>query len=243
VRIGTSGYQYDHWRGRLYPAGLPRREWLAHYATCFDTVEINNTFYGLPAAETFATWRDKTPAGFCFALKFNRYGSHRKRLREPAPIIAHFLDRARELGRALGPILLQLPPNWHADPGRLDAFLAASPRRVRWAVEMRDERWLVESVYAVLRRHRAALCIHDLIDRHPREVTAPFVYLRFHGPGPRARYPRQRLAAEARRIRAWAARGLDVYAYFNNDAGGHAVADARDLRRYVGGGQRSLPRA
>jgi uncharacterized protein YecE (DUF72 family) len=233
VRVGTSGYQSDHWRGLFYPRALPRREWLAHYASRFDTVEINNTFYRLPEAETFAAWRARAPRGFCFALKFNRYGSHMKRLREPAATIGRFFERAKDLGSALGPVLLQLPPRWHADPERLDAFLAASPRRVRWAVEFRDPSWLVESVYAVLRRRRAALCIHDLQGDHPREETARFVYLRFHGPASRSRYPRQRLVAEARRIRSWAARGLDVYAYFNNDAGGHAVEDARDLRRYV----------
>jgi uncharacterized protein YecE (DUF72 family) len=238
VRIGTSGYQYEDWRGRLYPRELPRREWLAHYARRFDTVELNNTFYRLPEAETFAAWRARVPRGFCFALKFNRYGSHMKRLREPAATIGRFFERAQELGSALGPVLLQLPPRWHADPARLDGFLAASPRGVRWAVEFRDPSWLVEPVYAVLRRRRAALCIHDLLGDHPREVTARFVYLRFHGPVSRARYPRQRLAAEARRIRSWAARRLDVYAYFNNDAECHAVEDARDLRRYVFGPSR-----
>jgi len=168
VRIGTSGYQYDDWRGRLYPRNLQRREWLGHYASRFDTVEINNTFYRLPEAETFAAWRAQTPRGFCFALKFNRYGSHMKRLREPAATIGRFFERAGELGSALGPVLLQLPPRWHADPERLDTFLAASPRRVRWAVEFRDPSWLVEPVFAVLRRRRAALCIHDLLDDHPR---------------------------------------------------------------------------
>jgi uncharacterized protein YecE (DUF72 family) len=233
VRIGTSGYQYDHWRGRLYPRKLPRREWLAHYASHFDSVEINNTFYGLPEAETFTAWRAQTPRGFCFALKFSRYGSHTRRLRDPAATIGRFFERARELGSALGPILLQLPPRWHADPERLDAFLSASPRRLRWAVEFRDPSWLIEPVFAVLRRHRAALCIHDLLDDHPRQVTARFVYLRFHGPASGARYPSQRLVAEARRIRSWVARRLDVYAYFNNDVGGHAVEDARDLGRYL----------
>ena len=233
VRIGTSGYQYDHWRGRLYPRDLPRREWLAHYASRFDTVEINNTFYRLPEAGTFTAWRRQVPAGFCFALKFNRYGSHMKRLREPVATIGRFFERAEALGPMLGPVLLQLPPRWHADPERLDAFLAASPRRVRWAVEFRDPSWLAEPVYAVLRRHRAALCIHDLLDDHPAHVTARFVYLRYHGPASRLRYPRQRLVADARRIRDWAAGRLDVYAYFNNDAGGHAVQDALDLRRYV----------
>ena len=235
VRIGTSGYQYDDWRGRLYPRDLPRREWLAHYAAEFDTVEINNTFYHLPESDTFAAWRDRTPRGFCFVLKFSRYGSHMKRLLEPAATIGLFHERAQLLGAKLGPILLQLPPRWRADPERLDAFLAASPRGLRWAVEFRDPRWLIEPVYAVLRRRRAALCIHDLLDDHPREATARFVYLRFHGPASRVRYPRQRLAAEARRIRAWSKQGLAVYAYFNNDARGHAVEDARDLRRYVAG--------
>lgn len=232
---GTSGYQYDHWRRRFYPRDLPKKEWLSFYADRFETVEINNTFYHLPGEETFDRWRETVGPGFCFALKFSRFGSHIKRLRDPEATIPAFLERAERLGPRLGPILVQLPPRWHPVPERLDAFLAAAPRPPRWVVELRDASWLTEPVFQVLRRHRAALCIHDLIEDHPRVVTADFLYLRFHGTGPRyaGGYSPQALTARAREIRAELARGRDVYAYFNNDLGGHAVADAAKLRRYV----------
>jgi uncharacterized protein YecE (DUF72 family) len=236
LRVGTSGYVYDHWRGVFYPRALPKTRWFGHYAAQFDTVEINNTFYRLPRPEVFDAWRAAAPRGFCFALKFSRYGTHLKHLKDPAGPITAFMERARRLGEHLGPILVQLPPHWSADPARLEGFLAAAPRDQRFAVEVRDPRWLVEPVYEVLRRHGAALCIHDLIGGHPRELTADFVYQRFHGHRYGGSYSPQRLSAEARSIRHHLARGLDVFVYFNNDAGGHAVSNARDLRRYVGGG-------
>ena len=175
-------------------------------------------------------------SGFLYALKFSRWGSHLKRLRDPRDSIGHFLARAHRLGATLGPILVQLPPRWSADPARLEAFLQAAPRDVRWAFEFRDPSWLCEAVYATLARHGAALCIHDLLARHPRRVTAGWVYLRYHGLRYAGSYSPQKLAAEAARIRRWLDAGLDVYAYFNNDAGGCALANATDLRRYCAAG-------
>lgn len=233
VRIGTSGYQYDDWRGVLYPRDLPKRQWLGYYAGRFDTVEINNTFYNLPAAETFASWAAEVPRGFCFSLKLSRYATHMKKLKDPEQPLELFLERSKPLRRHRGPILVQLPPHFHANPERLDAFLRAAPRRLRWAVEVRDPSWLVPEVYAVLERRGAALCIHDLIDDHPRVVTAGFVYQRFHGENYGGSYPHQALSAEATRLAGYAEQGLDVYAYFNNDRGGHAVRNAMGLRRYV----------
>lgn len=233
LRIGTSGYQYDHWRGDFYPGDLPRKRWFAHYRDHFDTVEINNTFYRLPDAETFDGWRDQAPRGFRYAVKFSRYGSHMKRLKAPEATIGAFLERAGLLRSSLGPILVQLPPRWSADPGRLDAFLDAAPRKARWVVEFRDPSWLREDVYEVLRRHRAALCLHDLIDDHPRVITAPWTYLRFHGRSYAGSYSPQELTARAKEVALDLREGLDVYVYFNNDLGGHAVRNALDLRRYV----------
>lgn len=235
LRIGTSGYQYDDWCGRFYPKSLPKSAWFAHYAEHFDAVELNATFYRLPETATFERWRKAAPKGFCYALKFSRYGTHIKRLKDPADTVAHFVERARLLGPTLGPILVQLPPRWHVNPDRLAAFLEAVPKRIRWALELRDPSWLCEDVYALLRRHRVALCIHDLIERHPRVQTASWVYLRFHGNGHAGSYSPQALSAIARRIRVHLADGHDVYAFFNNDIGGHAVRNAIDLRRYVEG--------
>jgi uncharacterized protein YecE (DUF72 family) len=232
LRVGTCGYSYPHWRGVFYPRELAASRWFAYYATRFDTVEIDNTFYRLPAPEVFGRWRRQAPPGFRYALKLSRYGSHFEKLKSPAETIGRFLRAARELGETLGPILVQLPPRWRVDRARLAAFLDQEPAELRWTVELRDPSWLRDDVFETLREHGAALCLHDLIEGHPRVVTTDWVYLRFHGGGASGAYSRQKLAAEAARIRGWLAEGLDVYAFFNNDAGGHAVRNALDLRRY-----------
>jgi len=235
VRIGTSGFSYKHWKGVLYPDDVPQRMWLEHYAAHFDTVELNSTFYHLPKAATCDGWRERTPERFLFAVKLSRFITHRKYLVECAEPLDVFLERARHLGGKLGPILVQLPPGLKADADRLDAFLALCPTSHRWAVEFRNRTWLADAVYEVLRRHGAALVIHDMLADHPREVTAGWTYLRFHGAGKRygGCYRKDHLAAAARQIDAWLGRGLDVYAYFNNDFEGHAVGNARDLARRV----------
>lgn len=234
ARIGTSGWQYDHWKGVFYPQDVRKKDWFKHYSASFDTVEVNNTFYHLPKALTFEHWREAAPKGFCYTLKFSRYGSHIKRLTEPKDTIGLFLERAEILGNLLGPILVQLPPHWPADVQRLADFLKATPRRRRWALEFRDPSWLSEEVFAVLRRHNAALCVHDLIPDHPHEVTADWVYFRFHGaPAHDGNYSDAAMSAAAEEIRRHLAAGRDVYAYFNNDAHGYAVANAQTLRRFV----------
>lgn len=232
-RVGTSGWQYPHWKNVFYPGDLREKHWFEYYASHFTTVEINNSFYHLPSASTFESWREAGPKGFCYALKFSRYGSHLKKLKDPADSIGKFLERAEILGELLGPILVQLPPHWNADAVRLDEFLDAAPNRIRWAVEFRDPSWLCEEIYEVLRRHAAALCIHDLIEDHPYEITADWVYLRFHGANNGGDYPHQALSAAAKRIEGYLAKGWDVYAYFNNDAQGVAISNAMDLGRYV----------
>lgn len=232
-RVGTSGYDYQHWEGVFYPEDLPASERFGHYAACFDTVEINNTFYGLPERSTFRAWRERAPEGFLYVLKFSRYGSHLKHLKDPEETIGNFLDAAGELEDRLGPILVQLPPAWNADPPRLRAFLDAAPSERRWAVEFRDESWLCDDVLEILEAHGAALCVHDMVQDHPRRATADWVYLRFHGVLAGEGYSRQYLAARAREVDEHMEAGRDVFAFFNNDPGGQAVRDALDLRRYV----------
>ena len=231
VRVGCSGWSYADWRGAVYPSGAPPRTFFTSYAQQFDTVELNNTFYRLPPDTTVAHWREQAPPGFVYAVKVGQFGSHRKRLRDPETWLPKHLDRIAGLGPHLGPNLVQLPPRWRRDPPRLDAFLAAAPRSLRWAVEIRDPSWLHDDVFEVLRHHGAALCIHDLIDDHPWELTTDWTYLRFHGPHatrrPYAdRYTGRRLRSIADRIAAMAERGLDVYAYFNNDQRAAAFHDA-----------------
>jgi uncharacterized protein YecE (DUF72 family) len=233
LRVGTSGYEYKHWREVFYPLELPRKQWFQYYASQFDTVEINNTFYGLPAAKTFEAWRQAAPEGFCYVLKFSRYGSHIKRLLTPEGTIGLFLERASCLGPLLGAILVQLPPRWHVNPERLEAFLDVAPQEYRWAVEFRDASWLSPEIFEILRRRNAALCIHDMIENHPREITADWVYLRFHGVNYSGDYSEEALLDYANYTSACLDRGLDVYAYFNNDIDGCAIFNARDFKRIV----------
>ena len=234
-RIGTSGFSYQHWRDVFYPPEVPQRRWLEHYAAHFDTVELNSTFYHLPRADTFDSWRERAGEGFCFALKISRFITHRKYLVDCREPLALFLGRAERLEDRLGPLLIQLPPALQKDVKRLDGFLRLCPRRRRWAVEFRNPTWLCPEVFEVLREHGAALCIHDLVADHPEEVTAGFVYRRFHGSGKRygGSYSARTLAASARQIRGWLQGGLDVFAYFNNDQKAYAVSNARDLKHYV----------
>jgi uncharacterized protein YecE (DUF72 family) len=234
IYIGTSGYQYDHWRGPFYPQKMPKRAWFQHYAAHFETVEINNTFYNLPSEKTFRAWGDAAPPGFHFTLKFSRFGTHMKKLKDPDNSIPNFLERAELLGGNLGPILVQLPPNWGANPERLDVFLDHAPTKHRWAVELRDEDWFRDEVYDVLRQHGAALVIHDMVENHPRVHTTGWTYERFHGDNYTQPYSHQALTAAAQRFMEYRDAGRDVFVYFNNDAEGHAVGNARDLRRYVG---------
>jgi uncharacterized protein YecE (DUF72 family) len=240
ARIGTSGYHYNHWRAVFYPENLPKAQWLSYYAQTFDTVEINNTFYHLPSAAAFDSWRKQAPRGFCYAVKFNRYGTHFMRLKEPRSTLGNFLTVTKRLKQTLGPILVQLRPRWDVNAERLDEFLTAAPRGLRFAVEFRDERWLCNEVFKVLERHHVALCIHDMLKNHPRLLTAEWTYLRYHGDHYSGSYSEEQLSREAEWINRQLASGLDVFAYFNNDAHGYAVKNARELRAYIK--PRFLPR-
>ncbi|WP_238017862.1 DUF72 domain-containing protein [Dactylosporangium sp. AC04546] len=231
IRVGTSGWQYRDWRGRFYPRDLPQRLWLEHYAAAFDTVEVNNAFYRLPERSTFEAWRDRTPDDFTVTVKASRYLTHIRRLREPEEPVHRLLDRAAGLGKKLGPVLLQLPPNLKADPAALDATLAAFPHDIRVAVEPRHASWWTDEVRAVLSDRGAALCWADRLGRPqaPLWRTADWMYLRFHegSANPWPRYGRSALDTWAGRT----AEGHDGYVYFNNDPGCAAVADAEAFAR------------
>jgi uncharacterized protein YecE (DUF72 family) len=232
VRIGCSGWQYKHWRGNFYPAAQPATRWLEYYATHFDTVEINNSFYRLPAADTFAQWRRRVPRSFVFAVKASRYLTHMKKLREPGPPVALFFARARKLGHHLGPVLYQLPPHWPRNLQRLETFLHTLPKNRLHAIEFRDPSWYSDETFEMLRRHRVPLCLHDMAGSSTgQHLIGPFVYLRLHGPQRYAgRYSDQALEAWAEWCVNRRREGMMVYAYFNNDVGGHAPRDALRLR-------------
>lgn len=236
VRIGTSGWHYPHWIGRFYPAKSSKEALFSYYARRFDTVEINNSFYRLPAKETLVHWREAAPAGFVFACKASRFITHMKKLKDPAESTARFFETMVTLGRKLGPILFQLPPRWGVDIVRLESFLEALPVVHRYAFEFRDESWFEPAVYEALAAHNAAFCIYHLAGRRsPMRVTADFVYVRMHGPGAayQGRYDGRALAALARRIAAWRAANKEVYCYFDNDEEGHAAHDALRLKAMV----------
>lgn len=230
---------YRDWRGVVYPAELPQRAWFAWYAEAFDTVELNTTFYRLPAATTVEGWAEQAPPGFCYALKVGQFGTHRKKLRDAASWLPRHVERVAPLGAHLGPQVFQLPPHWTRNVARLDEALAAAPRSQRWAVELRDPTWLHDDTFACLERHGAALVLHDLLPDHPWIRTTDWTYVRFHGPRAReapyrGRYGGRRLDRVAERLGPWRDEGCDVFAYFNNDHEGNAPVDARGLRRRLG---------
>jgi uncharacterized protein YecE (DUF72 family) len=243
ARIGTSGWHYADWgRGRFYPAGLAPARWLAYYAARFDTVELNNSFYRLPARETFAAWRAAAPRDFLFAVKASRFLTHLTKLRDPAEPVRRLLAAAKGLGAKLGPILFQLPAGWGLNAGRLEGLFAAlaAQRAIRpaprVAVELREPSWLVPEVFAILERHGAALVLHDfpgLAVEGP--LTADFVFVRRHGASGRYRgsYPTRALRRLAREIAGFRRGGRDAFVYFNNDLEGHAIANALALRRFL----------
>jgi uncharacterized protein YecE (DUF72 family) len=208
------------------------------YAQHFDTVEINNSFYHLPSAKTFDNWRESSPPKFLFAVKGSRFITHMKKLKDPRPSSEKFFDVADRLGRKLGPILFQLPPRWKVNVERLAEFLESLPQRHKYVIEIRDESWLVPEVYALLRRHKTAFCIHDFADmKVPEEITANFTYIRFHGPTSAkyfGSYSSEQLREWAKRIEDWSQRLSAIYVYFNNDPGGEAVRNALELKRLVG---------
>lgn len=233
--MGCSGWSYKDWRGVVYPADIPQRRWFEHYQSLFDTVELNSTFYRLPAATSVERWAEAAEPGFVYAVKLGAFGSHRMKLSDAESWLPNHLDRVLRLGAHLGPNLVQLPPRWKRNADRLDEFLAVAPKSMRWAVELREPSWVHDDVFEVLRRHGAALCVHDLLPDHPFELTTDWTYLRFHGPDALRRpyhgsYGAARLGAWADRLASVLGAGQDVFAYFNNDWYGHAVADAQLLR-------------
>jgi uncharacterized protein YecE (DUF72 family) len=235
--IGTSGYVYKHWRGVFYPQTLPARAWLPFYAERFDTVELNSPFYRLPTKATFRAWARTVPPGFVFAVKASRYLTHLKRLKQPSDPLRRFLTRAAGLESTLGPVLFQLPGQFHADIPRLQRFLHVLARQrhvphLRAVLEVRHPSWLVPDVFDALAKTNVALCLQDWREAPVTgPITADFVYLRRHGTAGRygGSYTDAMLRDDARAIRRWRRNGRDIYVYFNNDGGGAAVRDARRL--------------
>lgn len=229
--VGTSGWSYEHWRGGFYPQELPAHDRLAYYAGHFDTVEINATFYGLPSGQTVRAWHDSVPEDFVFAVKGSRYLTHMRKLAEPAEPVQRLFERVRPLAAKLGPVLWQLPPFLQRDDALLAAFLEGLPLDVRHAVEFRHESWLEPAVFGILEdRNVAAVHVSGDFLRTDLNPTADFTYVRFHGTTRyHGSYTGAHLAPFVRFMEERLAGGFDCYAYFNNDAEGHAPVDARRL--------------
>jgi uncharacterized protein YecE (DUF72 family) len=234
VHIGCSGWNYRDWRERFYPKGLPTSRWLEHYAKHFDTVEVNNTFYRLPSKTAVAGWVEQTPEGFVVTIKASRYLTHLKRLTDMGRGVKRFYERIEPLVQSpkLGPVLWQLPENFHRDDERLTHALDNLPPG-RHCFEFRHPSWFVPDVYALLRDRGVALVIGDHPERpfQTHEMTADWTFVRFHH-GNRGRggnYSDSELETWKRRIAGWRRR-VEVFAYFNNDWNAYAVRNALKLK-------------
>ena len=238
VRIGCSGWMYDDWRGRLYPEGLGKKRWLERYAEVFGTVEVNSTFYRLASRDAVAGWVAGTPGDFLFSVKASRYLTHYRRLTDLDRGVRRFYERIEPLVESgkLGPVLWQLPENFHRDDDRLGTALAGLPAG-RHCFEFRHPSWFDPGVYELLRRHGVALVIGDHPQRpfQAHELTADWTFIRFHygSRGRNGNYSETELEEWRRRIEGWRSRA-EVFAYFNNDWSGYAVENARRLSRRLG---------
>ncbi len=238
IHIGTSGWSYDHWDGVLYPPGTSAAKRLAVYCDHFSTVELNASFYRWPRQSAFASWHRRLPDGFVFSVKASKFLTHGRRLYSPETWIERIERAWRDLGDKQGVLLVQLPPDMERDDARLDYFLAKLPSWIRVAVEFRHDSWNDDAVYGLLEQHGASYCVMSgaglpCILRS----TAPFVYVRLHGPDRHHLYAGSYSDNDMRwwadRIGEWASAGKDVYAYFNNDGEGNAVRNADTLRSFL----------
>jgi uncharacterized protein YecE (DUF72 family) len=237
--IGCSGWTCDHWVGVLYPEGLPRARWRAAYAREFGAVELNASYYRWPGTKQFQRWGEALPGDFKMAVKASRWITHARRLRDPDNAWARRLHEAwRGLGAHAGPVLLQLHPDHERDDARLDDFLGRLPDELPVAVELRHRSWHVEEVFGLLEQHRAAYVVMSGA-KLPcvLRATAPFVYVRLHGPSHEhlyaGSYSDDDLRWWAERLREWLDQGRDTWVFFNNDGSGDAVRNAQRLRQLL----------
>jgi uncharacterized protein YecE (DUF72 family) len=237
IRIGTSGYHYQYWKGPFYPAKTSASKMLEFYTRHFDTVELNNSFYRLPTESAFDDWRNSTPPNFLFAVKASRFLTHIKKLKDPESALDNLLPRVEHLGDKLGPILFQLPPRWQINHERLEVLLKALPHAFRYVFEFRDPSWIKPEIDKLLEKFRAAFCIYELAGYHsPLTVTTDFAYVRLHGPERgkyQGSYSEDRLRRWSDQISNWARTLKAVYIYFDNDQAGFAAQNALTLKQML----------
>ena len=236
IRIGTSGWHYDHWKELFYPPDLPKNKWFEHYARHFDTVEINNTFYQLPKEVSLKRWHEQAPKNFLYSVKANRYITHIKRLKDTSEALERFFERIGLLKSRLGPILYQLPPSLHKDLDLLETFIKLLPRKQSSVFEFRHKSWFSEDTFNLLDKFGVGFCIHDMPGIiSPRVVTGSIIYIRFHGSTGRyqGNYSKTALKNWAKWIKEHIQKVHGVYAYFNNDYNAYAVGNAKELREQL----------
>lgn len=240
IYIGTSGWSYMSWEKTFYPEDVPVKQHFHFYATQFQTVEINLTFYRLPSEQMVEGWKTKAPPGFVYAVKGSRFITHMKKLTNLDGALEKFFDRIKPLKQHIGVILWQLPPILRFDPARLESFVKQLPREYCYAVEFRHPSWVQEETFALLRKHRTAhVSVSSLAMPMDLTVTSEVVYIRFHGleGGAAHDYTESELRPWADHVRCQAQAGRTVYAYFNNDANVRAPGNARTFMRMTGAEQ------
>lgn len=237
VYIGTSGFSYDHWRGIFYPGELKSGQWLEYYCRFFHTVELNSTFYHLPAERVVKSWHDRTPNDFRYAVKASRYITHRLELSGIDESLSLFYDRMEPFGTKLGPVLFQLPPSLTVDSKKLYDFCRLLKDGRRHVIEFRHESWRTEDVFSILREFKVCACFVSMPGiESVEEVTSDFIYIRFHGAAElyASKYTKKQLALWRDLIDEYRSADLDVYAYFNNDYNAFAVENALTLEEMLG---------
>ena len=238
--VGTSGWQYEHWRERFYPKEVPEKDWLTYYSRQFSTVEINNRFYIQPSEQSWDRWREIAPEGFWYAVKAHRYLTNRERLKDCEDSLERVIRSARRLNSHLGPLLFQLPPYFkrtEEHTQRVNSFLQLLPRELLCTFEFRDKSWFGEETTEMLRRRGIAFCSSDKPGVEcPLVATARFAHMRFHGSRARYRgkYTDAMLEDWADRLSSLAREVDEVYVYFNHDAWAHAVTNAKTLAGLLG---------
>ncbi|NVM21592.1 MAG: DUF72 domain-containing protein [Desulfobacterales bacterium] len=234
IRIGTSGWNYPHWKELFYPVNCPKSRWLEYYAEHFDTVELNATFYRLPKPKTFENWRRRTPDHFLWAVKANKYITHTKRLKEPKEPLRRLYTAASGLEEKLGPILFQLPPSLAFDEEKFEDFCRSLNLSQRHALEVRHPSWISDRLFAILKKYNIAFCIADTAGRFPYHevVTSDFIYIRLHGSKKlyASEYSDEEIQGWADKIRKW---GKPACIYFDNDFEGYAVKNAKRLKEIL----------
>jgi len=236
--IGTSGWQYNHWKKRFYPEDVPKKKWLEFYAKEFDSVEVNGTFYGPIKKKTFKKWYKSVPYDFKFTLKGSRWITHMKKLSGVKKAVDKFYERARPLKHKLGCVLWQLPPILKKDIERLDDFCRVLDNRKNNVIEFRDKSWFDNEVYDVLKDKGVGFCVLSASGLPDiMKITSDILYVRFHGKGRwySSLYSEKEMDRWAKNINTKIGnikiRVKNIYCYFNNDSNAYAVKNAKMLRK------------